>query len=172
MSLCINNQWITGSGEAFHSTDPATGETAWEGNAASARDVDAAVMAAREAFPKWSETALDQRIVYLKSFADHLKTNRQRLAQTISREMGKPMWIRYVLVPGLNDDPGDIDQLATFVATLHTVERLEVLPFHKLGAAKYAELGIPFPLAHTPTPAPELVGRVRDQFASHGITTT
>jgi pyruvate formate lyase activating enzyme len=87
-------------------------------------------------------------------------------------DMDKPMWIRYVLVPGLTDTPDDIDGLASFVSTLNTVERLEVLPFHKLGAAKYANMGLPFPLEHTPAPEPDLVRRVRDQFARHDITTT
>jgi pyruvate formate lyase activating enzyme len=86
-------------------------------------------------------------------------------------DMGKPMWIRYVLVPDLTDDSDDIDGLARFLGTLNTVERVEVLPFHRLGAAKYARLGIPFPLEHTPPPGPEQVSRVRDQFAAHGITT-
>lgn len=87
-------------------------------------------------------------------------------------ELDKPVWVRYVLVPGLTDAPEDVDGLAGFVSTLPNVERLEVLPFHKLGAAKYTRLGIPFPLEHTPTPDPELVRRVRDQFAGHGVTTT
>lgn len=87
-------------------------------------------------------------------------------------ELDKPVWIRYVLVPGLTDAPEDVDGLASFVSTMPNVERLEVLPFHKLGAAKYTRLGIPFPLEHTPTPEPDLVRRVRDQFAGHGITTT
>lgn len=87
-------------------------------------------------------------------------------------ELDKPVWIRYVLVPGLTDGADDIDGLAAFVGTLRNVERVEVLPFHKLGAAKYAALGIPFPLEHTPTPDPDLVHRVRHRFAGHGITTT
>jgi pyruvate formate lyase activating enzyme len=47
-----------------------------------------------------------------------------------------------------------------------------VLPFHKLGAAKYTALGLPFPLAHVPTPEPDLVRRVRDQFTGQGLPTT
>jgi pyruvate formate lyase activating enzyme len=86
-------------------------------------------------------------------------------------EMAKPAWIRYVLVPGLTDGPDDVDELASFVSTLRNVERLDVLPFHKLGAAKYAALGIPFPLEHTAPPSHELIQRVRDQFSAHGITT-
>jgi len=87
-------------------------------------------------------------------------------------DMDKKMWIRFVLVPGFTDDPDDVENIAAFVRTLSTVERVEVLPFHKLGAAKYTALGIPFPLEHTPTPGHDLVLRVREQFARQGITTT
>lgn len=81
-----------------------------------------------------------------------------------------PMWIRFVLVPGLTDDPSNVEGLAAFVATLPTVERVEVLPFHRLGAHKYAELGLRFPLAATAPPEEALVTRVRDQFRQHGLT--
>jgi pyruvate formate lyase activating enzyme len=57
-----------------------------------------------------------------------------------------------VLVPGLTDDPREVERVATFAAGLGNVERIDVLPFHKLGAPKYAQLGIPFPLAGTPVP--------------------
>lgn len=60
---------------------------------------------------------------------------------------------------------------ATLVAGLDAVERVEVLPFHELGAPMYAALEIPFPLEDVPTPDHALVDRVRDQFASHGLTT-
>ena len=81
----------------------------------------------------------------------------------------KPMWIRFVLVPGLTDDWDNVAGIASFVSTLDAVERVEVLPFHKLGAPKYAALGLPFPLADVPTPDAELVRRVRDQFAGRGL---
>ncbi|MFS8102574.1 pyruvate formate lyase-activating protein [Lentzea alba] len=81
----------------------------------------------------------------------------------------KPMWIRFVLVPGLTDELDNVAGIASFVSTLDAVERVEVLPFHKLGAPKYAALGIPFPLADVPTPDAELVRRVRDQFAGCGV---
>lgn len=84
-------------------------------------------------------------------------------------ELGRPMWIRFVLVPGLTDPPDNVEGIAAFVATLTTVERVEVLPFHKLGAAKYTALGIPFPLADTPAPDETLLRRVRDQFAGRGL---
>lgn len=84
-------------------------------------------------------------------------------------DLGKPMWVRFVLVPGYTDDPDNVEGIASFAAGLNGVERVEVLPFHKLGAPKYAALGIPFPLERVPTPDHALVDRVREQFAAHGL---
>ena len=84
--------------------------------------------------------------------------------------LGVPVWIRYVLVPGWTDDPEAVDGLAGFVAGLGNVDRVDVLPFHKLGAAKYEALGIPFPLRDTEGPAPDLVRRVQEQFRAQGLT--
>ncbi|MFI9811267.1 pyruvate formate-lyase-activating protein [Saccharothrix variisporea] len=84
-------------------------------------------------------------------------------------DLGKPIWVRFVLVPGSTDDPANVEGVAAFAAGLGTVERVDVLPFHKLGAPKYAALGIPFPLADTPTPDPALVDAVRARFAAHGL---
>ncbi|MFJ9704837.1 pyruvate formate-lyase-activating protein [Streptomyces sp. NPDC101234] len=83
--------------------------------------------------------------------------------------LGVRMWIRYVLVPGWTDAPEPVDGLARFVAGLDSVDRVDILPFHKLGAAKYEALGIPFPLRDTPSPAPDSVERVRHQFRAHGL---
>ncbi|MET8454484.1 pyruvate formate-lyase-activating protein [Streptomyces sp. NPDC005209] len=83
--------------------------------------------------------------------------------------LGVPMWIRYVLVPGWTDDLEAVAGLADFVAGLGTVDRVDVLPFHKLGAAKYEALGIPFPLRDNPVPTPELTERVRERFRARGL---
>ncbi|QDQ16075.1 pyruvate formate lyase-activating protein [Streptomyces spectabilis] len=91
-----------------------------------------------------------------------------RFATRLDR-LGVPMWIRYVLVPGWTDDPARVDGLGAFLAGLDHVDRVDVLPFHKLGAHKYTALGIPFPLHDSPGPAPELVERVRGQFRKHGL---
>jgi len=97
-----------------------------------------------------------------------------RLAPTLSfatrlDRLGVPIWIRYVLVPGWTDDPEAVAGLARFVAGLDSVERVDILPFHKLGAAKYEALGLPFPLRDTPAPAPALTERVREQFREQGV---
>ncbi|GAB3887541.1 hypothetical protein GCM10029964_053690 [Kibdelosporangium lantanae] len=90
-----------------------------------------------------------------------------RFARRLS-DRGNRMWIRFVLVPGLTDAWDNVEGIASFVSALQTVERVEVLPFHKLGEPKYAKLGMKFPLADVPAPEPELVERVRGQFAQHG----
>ncbi|RQW28053.1 pyruvate formate lyase-activating protein [Rhodobacteraceae bacterium CH30] len=85
-------------------------------------------------------------------------------------KMGKKMWIRYVLVPGLTDGFDDVERLADFVASLgEVVERVEVLPFHQLGQSKWAELGMAYELADTLPPSAECVARVRGQFAARGF---
>jgi len=83
--------------------------------------------------------------------------------------MGKPTWIRYVLVPGHTDDPEDVEKLAEFVATLKNVERVEILPFHKMGEYKWKELGIPYELTDTQPPSLEVIERVKGQFEKHGL---
>ena len=71
--------------------------------------------------------------------------------------IGKKMWIRHVLVPGINTDESDLRQLADFIHTLKTVEKVEVLPYHTLGVSKWQSLGIPYQLDCVPTPTPEQI---------------
>ena len=71
--------------------------------------------------------------------------------------IGKPVWIRHVLVPGWTDDDGYLRRTGQFISTLHNVERIEVLPYHSLGAYKWEELGIPYTLKGTVSPSPERV---------------
>ena len=118
----------------------------------------------------------DLVLLDIKSFdvAAYRKLTGGELAPTLNfatrlDQLGIPVWIRYVLVPGRTDDPAAVDGLAAFVAGLTNVDRDDVLPFHKLGAAKYDALGIPFPLRDTPVPEPALTERVREQFREHGL---
>lgn len=89
-------------------------------------------------------------------------------AQRLAR-MGKPAWVRYVLVPGYTDDPEDVENLAKFVSELKNVQRVEVLPFHQMGAYKWKELNIPYELADTQPPSRDVIERVRQQFEAHGL---
>jgi pyruvate formate lyase activating enzyme len=82
--------------------------------------------------------------------------------------MGKPVWIRYVLVPGLTDDPANVAGVAKFVAPMKNIEWVEVLPFHQLGSFKWKELGLDYELAGTPQASQDLVERVHGQFRDAG----
>ena len=81
----------------------------------------------------------------------------------------RPIWMRYVLVPGLTDDLDDIAQIAGFAAELGNVERVDVLPFHQMGKYKWQQLGIPYTLAATEPPHSDLVEQVCDVFRDAGL---
>jgi pyruvate formate lyase activating enzyme len=83
-----------------------------------------------------------------------------------------PTWIRFVVVPGHNDSVANVAALADFVASLRSVERVDVIGFHKLGEPKYSALHLPFPLAATPSPTTGQLAEVRAVFASRGLSVT
>ena len=83
----------------------------------------------------------------------------------------KPVWLRYVLVAGLTDDLEDIAQTANFAASLGNVERVDVLPFHQLGAFKWKQLGIEYTLQDAEPPSKETVERACGQFQAAGLKT-
>lgn len=66
------------------------------------------------------------------------------------RRAGTPMWVRHVVVPGLTDSPAHMQALRDYIETLPNVQRVELLPFHKMGAHKYEKQGRRDPLADTP----------------------
>lgn len=72
-------------------------------------------------------------------------------------DMGKPVWIRHVLVPERNDKDEYLHRLADFIHTLKNVERVEVLPYHTLGVFKWEQLGIDYPLKGIDPPTAERV---------------
>ncbi|MEL6552033.1 MAG: pyruvate formate-lyase-activating protein [Cyanobacteria bacterium J06621_11] len=83
--------------------------------------------------------------------------------------INKPTWVRFVLVPGLTDDPDNIAGVAKFVATLESVKKVEILPFHQMGKYKWEAMGYDYPLKETPTPTPEQVQQAVDTFALRGL---
>ena len=85
-------------------------------------------------------------------------------------DRGRPLWVRFVLVPGLTDDHDNVEKVADICADLRSLERVEVLRFHQMGLAKYKEMGVPYPLEHAQPPTTELTERVRGQFRSRGLT--
>ena len=100
--LYINGAWVpsTGSG-TIEVVNPATEEvlgTIPEGTAA---DVDAAVAAAKAAFPAWSRTSVDERAKILSRLQEGLTARAEEIAQTISAEMGAPLRIAQLVQAGL-----------------------------------------------------------------------
>ncbi|HKA00845.1 MAG TPA: pyruvate formate-lyase-activating protein [Candidatus Solibacter sp.] len=81
----------------------------------------------------------------------------------------RPIWLRFVLVPGLTDNFEDIRCIANFVAGLGVVERVDVLPFHQMGRYKWKQLGLKYELDDTEPPSIELVDRVAWQFRNVGL---
>jgi pyruvate formate lyase activating enzyme len=82
--------------------------------------------------------------------------------------IGKPVWVRFTLVPGLTDDPANVDGIAQFLAPMQNVQWVEVQPFHQLGAFKWKAMKLEYKLADTSPPTPNLVERVLEQFRAAG----
>src|SRR3990167_7100823 len=88
----IAGAWHAGLGEPLQSLNPVSQAVIWYGQAASAAQVEAAVQAARAAFPAWASRSLDERIAVLEQFAARLKSQGEALAHCIGEETGKPLW--------------------------------------------------------------------------------
>ena len=92
LSNFINGKWLAGTGQELATIDPSTGAQTWTSNESTADDVESAVWAARAAFDAWALSPLEERIAVCTRFRDLLKENAEELAQTISEEVGKPLW--------------------------------------------------------------------------------
>ncbi|ANR73457.1 pyruvate formate lyase-activating protein [Prevotella scopos JCM 17725] len=77
-------------------------------------------------------------------------------------DIKKPVWIRHVLVPGINDDDESLRKLRTFIDTLSNVEQVDVLPYHDLGVYKWEQLGIPYALTDVKPPSKESINHAKE----------
>lgn len=93
------------------------------------------------------------------------QTNKNILAcaQYLS-DIGKPVWIRHVLVPGLTDRDDDLIELGKFVKTLKNVDKFEILPYHTMGEFKWRELGIPYSLEGVKPPTADRVKNAKNSW--------
>src|SRR5262245_32128853 len=104
---------------------------------------------------------IDLVLLGLKSWGErHKDVTGKDMAPTLAfaRRLAarkRPVWIRFVLVPGLTDDEKDITSIAAFAAGLGNVERVEVLPFHQMGRFKWEKLGLDYTLVDTRVPTLE-----------------
>ena len=81
----------------------------------------------------------------------------------------RPVWVRFVLVPGFTDNPDEVARVAEFAASLGNVERVDVLPFHQMGSFKWKRLELDYQLAGVEPPSPEVVERTCAQFRAAGL---
>jgi pyruvate formate lyase activating enzyme len=85
-------------------------------------------------------------------------------------ERRRPIWLRFVLVPGVSDDPADVTQIANFAGGLGNVARVDVLPFHQMGKYKWERLGLTYTLGDVEPPSNEVVQRTIAIFQAAGLT--
>ena len=90
----------------------------------------------------------------------HTNENILDCARCLS-DIGKPVWIRHVLVPGINDSKEDLSRTTDFIGTLKNVEKVEVLPYHTLGVFKWEELGYRYTLTDVEPPSDESVAMAK-----------
>ena len=95
-----------------------------------------------------------------RALTGHTNQNILDMAQYLS-DIGKPVWIRHVLVPERSDFEQDLQNLRSFLDTLTNVERVEVLPYHTLGEFKWKQLGLHYPLEGIQPPSRERVENAR-----------
>ena len=84
-------------------------------------------------------------------------------------ERNIPIWIRYVYVPDLTDNEEDIDNLAKYLSTLKNVERIDILPFHKMGEYKWEQLGYEYELKETQEPSVEVTNAAKAIFEKYNL---
>jgi len=81
----------------------------------------------------------------------------------------RPIWLRFVLVPGMTDDAETVTQVARFAAALGNVHRVDVLPFHQMGRFKWKELNLKYSLQDVQPPTPEVVAGACARFRTEGL---
>lgn len=91
-SVYIDGRWSAGQDDWFEKTNPATGETSWDGQASSAQQVADAIQSARKAFPDWARRPQHDRTTILERYAEEITRRADAIAEAISRDMGKVAW--------------------------------------------------------------------------------
>ena len=91
-----------------------------------------------------------------KLLTGHSNENVLDFAKFLSKNH-TPVWIRYVLVPTINEDENTLKELKLFLNTLSNIEKIEVLPYHTLGVNKYQQLGLDYPLKDISPPTSEQI---------------
>ena len=84
-------------------------------------------------------------------------------------KINKPVWIRYVLVPGLSDNEESIKGLSLYLSNFRNVDKIELLPFHKMGEFKWKELGYDYELSNTEEPTKKEIIKAMSIIKEHNM---
>lgn len=84
-----------------------------------------------------------------REITGHSDGETKRFLKT-AQSMGVPLWIRHVVVPGLTDTDTHLEGLESYLNTLDHIEKIQLLPYHTLGAHKYRQMNMKYPLDKVP----------------------
>ncbi|WP_163937108.1 pyruvate formate lyase 1-activating protein [Paraferrimonas sp. SM1919] len=99
----------------------------------------------------------------------HVSNQRTLQFAQYLQQRNQKTWIRYVVVPGHTDKVEDAEKLAEFIKPMTNVEKVELLPYHKLGAHKWQTLGQKYPLEGVEPPTIEVMEQIKNVFKNNGI---
>jgi pyruvate formate lyase activating enzyme len=91
-----------------------------------------------------------------------VENDRIKLFTQYLSDINKPVWIRYVLVPGYTDDESDLMAAYEYLKNFKNIEKIEVLPYHSMGKTKWEKLKVEYPLEGVPSPTSEDVEKARN----------
>ena len=98
-----------------------------------------------------------------KSYTGATRENNHRWMEHL-QEIGKPTWIRHVVVPTITDNEERLQAVIDYISHYSCIERIELLGYHIMGEAKYKNLDIPYPLEGIPPLQPERLEEIREMF--------
>jgi pyruvate formate lyase activating enzyme len=88
------------------------------------------------------------------------------------QSINKKVWIRHVIVPNYTDDIEYISSMADYISGYNIIEKVEILPFHKIGEYKWGYMGEKYELADTKEPSSESINHIKKIFRSRGFKVT
>lgn len=101
-----------------------------------------------------------------KILTKHSNQNILEFARYLS-DIHKPVWVRHVTIPSINDSDEELERLDHFIQSLDNIERVDVLPYHTLGKYKWEQLGLDYPLEGINPPSKEHVDYVKEKLHVH-----
>ena len=122
--------------------------------------VDMVLLDIKHSDPEQYKVITGGRLAPTLEFLDYLGT------------ISKPVWVRYVLVPTLSDQPEAIEALAILLSKYSNIERIELLPFHKMGEYKWEELGLAYGLKDIDEPDKAAIVEAMAILKSHNLNIT